>query len=130
MKANLLNGANLAFIGDAYYELAIRRHLIEKGLTNQNDLHKECVKYVSAKAHSMIYKKMEEEGFLESSEVEIFKRGRNHSYHIQRKNLDYSEYVVSSGFEAVVGYLYLMELNDRLQEVIDFSIKVIEDKNE
>ena len=55
MIPNMLNGADLAYIGDAYYELQIRLHLLEKGITNPNKLHKEAVKYVSASAHAKIY---------------------------------------------------------------------------
>ena len=128
MKVDLLNGANLAFIGDACYELLIRKYLIEKGFTNQRELHKKSVDYVSAKSHYKIYKAMERDGFLLEEELAIFKRGRNHEYHISRKNLNLEEYVVSSGFEAVVGYLYLKEDYKRLKEIIDFSIKAIEDK--
>ena len=130
MKTDLLNGANLAFIGDAYYELVIRKHLLDKGITNQNALHKECVKYVSAQSHYNIVKKMEEKNFFNDIEEGIFKRGRNHSYHIQRKNLNYNEYIVSSGFEAVIGYLYLEGNFDRLNEVIDFAIKCVEGQDE
>lgn len=130
MKVELLNGANLAFIGDAYYELMIRKYLIEKGITNQKELHKNDVKYVSASGHYKIYKKMEEDNFLTEEEMIYFKRGRNHDYHVSRRNLNLDEYLTSSGFEAVIGFLFLLDKKDRLKEIIDYSIKVIEDKNE
>lgn len=130
MKIELLNGANLAFIGDAYFELVIREHLIRKGITNQKELHTKCVDYVSADAHYKIYKKMEEENFLTSDEMVIFKRGRNHEYKPVRKNLDIFHHLISSGLEAVIGYLYLQKDIKRLNEVIDFAIKVVEEKDE
>lgn len=130
MKTMLYNGANLAYIGDAYYELIIREHCLKKGITHQYELHKECVKYVSAKAHAKIVNRMLEENFLTEDEVSIYKRGRNHNFHSNRKNLDMKEYCASSGFEALVGYYYLEKNLKRLEEIIVFSIKTIEDEGE
>lgn len=132
MKTILLNGANLAFIGDAYYELIIREHCLNKGMTNQKKLHSMCVKYVSAKAHAQIVKRMMLENFFSDNELSIYKRGRNHNYHSTRKNLDIDEYCASSGFEAVIGYYYLEKDFQRLDEIIRFAIETIErqEKNE
>ncbi|HKM29563.1 MAG TPA: ribonuclease III domain-containing protein [Bacilli bacterium] len=128
IEAKLLNGANLAFVGDAYYELRIRQHLIDKEVTNQNLLHKLAVKYVSAKGHHKIVIKMKDQ-FTEE-ELTIFKRGRNHSTGVSRRNLKMSEYLSSSGFEAVIGYLYLTNQEERLNALIKMAIQVIEDENE
>lgn len=130
MKTSLYNGANLAYIGDAYYELKIREYCLNKGITHQYELHKECVKYVSAKAHAKIVSKMLLENFLTEEEVSIYKRGRNHNFHSNRKNLDMGEYCASSGFEALVGYYYLEKNFQRLEEIITFSICTIEDEGE
>lgn len=130
MKVELLNGANLAFVGDAYYELYIREHCIKKGITNQKELHKECVKYVSAHGHYLVFEKMKEVDFLSDDEMSVFKRGRNHNYHSNRKNLNPAEYVISSGFESLIGYLYLKDDKKRLDEIMQFSIKIIEGNNE
>ena len=130
MKTELLNGANLAFIGDAYYELVIREYLLRKGITNQKELHNKCVNYVNANAHYLIYMKMESSNFLTEEEMVIFRRGRNHEYKPVRKNLDMKSHTISSGLEAVVGYLYLLGKFDRLKEVIDFAIKAVEEKDE
>ena len=128
MIPEMLNGADLAFVGDAYYELQIRLYLLEKGITNPNKLHKMTVLYVSASAHSKIVKALRE-SFTEEEEG-IFKRGRNFNYKHSRKNLKMDEYLASSGFEAVIGYLYLKNKNDRLDEIIKLSIKIIEENNE
>ena len=128
MIPEMLNGADLAFVGDAYYELQIRLYLLEKGITNPNKLHKMAVLYVSASAHSKIVKALRE-SFTEEEEG-IFKRGRNFNYKHSRKNLKMDEYLASSGFEAVIGYLYLKNKNDRLDEIIKLSIKIIEENNE
>ena len=126
IKPELLNGANLAFIGDAYYELYIRKYLIDKQITNQNLLHKLAVKYVSAKGHNKIVIGLMDQ-FTEA-ELVIFKRGRNHSGGANRKKL--SEYLSSSGFEAVIGYLYLTKQEERLHQLIDKAIRIIEEENE
>lgn len=126
MRVDLLNGANLAYIGDAYYELRIRKYLIGKDITNQNKLHKLATKYVSASGHYKIMNYLIDK--LTTDEVAIYKRGRNKSS--TRRNLKNEEYLASSGFESLIGYLYLNDNFDRLDEIIDISIKVIEDKYE
>lgn len=128
MNPNLLNGANLAYIGDAYYELCIREHLITNNITNQHQLHKSATKYVSAKGHSLIIKEIYE--FLSVEEQTIFKRGRNYKNNSNRKNIDMDDYLNSSGFEALIGYLYLMKNFVRLEEIINLSIKIIEGNHE
>ncbi len=128
MIPNMLNGADLAFIGDAYYELKIRMYLLEQGITNPNKLHKRATAFVSASAHSKIIRYLREK-FTEE-EDNIFKRGRNFNYKHTRKNLKVDEYLASSGFEAVIGYLYLTDRILRADEIISDAIKIIEDNNE
>ena len=115
-----LNGANLAYIGDAYYELRIRLYLIKKGLTKSKVLRQESIKYVSAHAHSIIVNRLYSQ--LTPLELQVFKRGRNGAIANYRKNVDQAEHALSSGFEAVLGYLFL-EGNWCIQ----FATKTIED---
>jgi ribonuclease-3 family protein len=128
MKPELLNGANLAFIGDAYFELFIREYLINKQITNQKELHQLAVKYVSATAHHVIIQKLEPS--LSQEELIIFRRGRNHKYHVSRKNIKMDEYLSSSGFEALIGYLYLKGEQERLNEILQQAIQIIEENHE
>ncbi len=121
----LLTGANLAFIGDAYYELQIRKYLIDNKITKSQELKNLSVKYVSAHAHHLICNTLLDK--LTEEELKVFKRGRNGAHHNYRKNLDFAEYNNSTGFEAVIGYLYLNERFERLQEIIELSIKIIEE---
>ena len=114
-----MNGGDLAFMGDAYYEVCIRKHVLSKGITSLNKLHDECVKYVSAKAQYAIIKELS--GELSEEEESIFKRGRNYSY----KNKT-CEYVNASGFEALIGYLFLLDRKERLDYIIKKSIEIIE----
>lgn len=125
MDCKLLNGANLAFIGDAYYELYIREYLLKKNITNQKQLHETCVKYVSASGHQKIMQYIEK--YLTEEEILIYKRGRNHKYNISRKNLNIGQYLTSSGFEALIGYLHLKQENARLEEILHMAIHVIEE---
>jgi|SRR5690554_3026010 len=127
MKADQLNGANLAYIGDAYFELSIRKYLLSQGITDQNELHNRAVRYVSAKSHNLIAGSILD--VLTDDEKQIFKRGRNYKYRSHR-NLNRGEYLNSSGFEAVIGYLYLEEKRDRLDFLIDKAIELIEERHE
>lgn len=126
-KYELLTGVNLAYIGDAYYELRIRKYLIDNKITKSQELKNLSVKYVSAHAHHLICNVLLEQ--LTDIEKSIFKRGRNGAHHNYRRNLDFNEYNDSTGFEAVIGYLYLLQDFERLDEIINLSIKIIEEDN-
>ena len=123
---NLINGIALAFEGDAVYSMYIRRHLIFQGLTKPNQLHREATKYVSAKAQANLISLMLEEGILTEKEEDIYKRGRNANSHTKAKNTDIVTYRMSTGFEAVMGYLNMTEAIERLEELIDWCIRKIE----
>ena len=123
---NLINGIALAFEGDAVYSMYIRRHLIFQGLTKPNQLHREATKYVSAKAQANLISLMLEEGILTEKEEDIYKRGRNANSHTKAKNTDIVTYRMSTGFEAVMGYLHMTEAIERLEEMIDWCIRKIE----
>ena len=124
---NLINGIALAFEGDAVYSMYIRRHLIFQGLTKPNQLHREATKYVSAKAQANLISLMLEEGILREKEEDIYKRGRNANSHTKAKNTDIVTYRMSTGFEAVMGYLHMTEAIERLEELIDWCIKRVEE---
>ena len=121
MNYDLLTGADLAFVGDAYFELYIRNYVLHKGYTKLNDLHNHCVKYVSRTIQNKIILTLMNE--LTEEEISIFKRGRNFNY----KNKD-NEYINASGFEALIGYLYLKENIERLEYIISKSIEIVEMK--
>ena len=123
---NLINGIALAFEGVAVYSMYIRRHLIFQGLTKPNQLHREATKYVSAKAQANLISLMLEEGILTEKEEDIYKRGRNANSHTKAKNTDIVTYRMSTGFEAVMGYLHMTEAIERLEELIDWCIRKIE----
>ena len=128
IDVNLINGMALAFEGDAVYSMYIRRHLILKGMTKPNKLHQEATKYVSAKAQARLISLMLEEQVLTEKEEEIYKRGRNTNSHTKAKNADVVTYRMSTGFEAVMGYLHLTENMERLETLISWCIQKVEEQ--
>lgn len=123
IDVHLINGIALAFEGDAVYSMYIRRYLIFKGLTKPNHLHREASRYVSAKAQANLIVKMLEEELLTPEEVAIYKRGRNAHSYTKAKNTDVVTYRMSTGFEAVMGYLHMTEQIKRLEQLIDWCIE-------
>ncbi|WP_165212291.1 Mini-ribonuclease 3 [Streptococcus tangpeifui] len=127
VNVNLINGIALAFEGDAVYSLYIRRHLIFQGQTKPNLLHRLATHYVSAKAQAMLIEAMLNRNLLTEEEVVIYKRGRNAHSHTKAKNTDIITYKMSTGFEAIMGYLHMTEQITRLEELIDWCISYVEE---
>ena len=121
-----LNALALAYMGDAVLEQRIREHLILSGRAKPNTLHKEATSYVSAKAQSMIVHRMMNEQYLTEEELATFRRGRNAKSGSVPKNTDVRTYRNSSGFEAILGSLYLSGSLDRANEIIDYAIQIVE----
>lgn len=121
----LLNGLALAYVGDAIYEIYIREYLIKEGLTKPNMLHKTATKYVSAKSQCYLMQEMLAVEVLSEQEMLMYKRGRNAKSHTSAKNADVTTYRISTGFEALFGYLHLTEQKDRLEELVAWCIKKI-----
>ncbi len=109
----------LAYLGDAIYEVYIRKFLIDKGIVKVNDLQKEAVNYVSAKAMSKYLLKMIDDNFFTEEEVDIIKRGRNHKSRNPR-HVDIQSYHNSTGLETLIGYLYLNNNIKRIEEVMNY----------
>lgn len=128
VDVKLINGIALAFEGDAIYSTYVRKHLIFKGQTKPSQLHREATKYVSAKAQAFLITQMLSENLLTDEELLIYKRGRNATSHTKAKNTDIITYRMSTGFEAVMGYLHLLERIDRLEVLIDWCLQTIEEQ--
>ena len=126
MDAKLYNGLTLAYIGDSAYELYIRKHLLKLGYTKVNDLHKHAIKYTSGEAQASVIRYFKEKNLLSDEELQYYKRGRNSNVLKVRKNIDRIDYLEGTGFEALVGYLYLNEEKERLEYVIYKGISIIE----
>lgn len=119
MDINCINVIALAYLGDSIYEVYIRESLLKKGMVKVDDMQKESIKYVSAKAQSCIVDDMISSGFLSDEEIDVVKRGRNYKRNIHPKNTDIITYKKSTGFEALIGYLYLNN-KTRLEEVLKY----------
>lgn len=121
-----LNALALAYMGDAVFEQAIREHLLRSGRVRPNILHREATRYVSAKSQASVLKMMQETDFLTEDEEAVMRRGRNAKSGSVPKNTDVLTYNHSSAFEAVIGYLHLLGKTERVQEIIQESIRFIE----
>jgi len=122
-----LNGQTLAYLGDAVYEVIIRRHLVKGGIVKPQVLQREATHYVSAKAQAALITKMQDEEKLTEAELAAFRRGRNAKSHTKAKNTSLKTYQLSTGFEAMIGYLDLFNKNDRIQELADWCIETVEE---
>ena len=121
-----LNALALAYMGDAVLEQRIREHLLLAGGVKPHRLHKEATTYVSAKAQANVVHRMIEENYLTEEELAVFRRGRNAKSGSVPKNTDVRTYRNSSGFEAVLGSLFLLKELDRVNEIIDYAIEIVE----
>jgi len=116
-----MNNLVLAYLGDSVYELKVREYLIKKGVSKVKDLQKCAISYVSAAAQARILEQLLEKNFLKESEIEIVKRGRNAHSHTS-KSTDIITYKKATGFETLIGFLYLNDLN-RLNEIMEEILK-------
>lgn len=118
-----INVLALAYLGDSVYEVYIRKYLIDKGICNVNELQKEAIKYVSAKGQANFLNKMLEDNFFNEKEISIIYRGRNHKSHKAPKNTDIKTYKEATGFETIIGYLYINNKNDRINDIMNYILE-------
>ena len=122
MSTKEINVISLAYLGDAVYELYIREYLLKSGIAKVEDLMHESVKFVSAKSQSSILRELILNNILTDEECNIVNRGRNYKRSSHPKNTDIITYKMSTGFETLIGYLYL-EDKDRLNEIINYILE-------
>jgi len=127
MNVNEYSGRTLAFLGDAAWSLAVRDFLLRSGVTRGDELQKKAIAFVRAEAQCRFYEALHEEGFLSEWEEEIFHRGRNSHGGRIPKSTTPQVYRISTGFEAVLGALYLENRWDRIEEIWD-RIRVMEEE--
>src|SRR4051812_568974 len=111
-----LNSLALAYMGDAVFEIYVRCHLLQSGKVRPHQLHKEATGYVSAKAQAEIIHDFLDRQLLSDEEVAVVMRGRNAKSGSIPKNTDVQTYRYGTAFEALIGYLYLLNQEDRLEE--------------
>ncbi len=129
MDIREINIITLAYLGDAVYEVYIREYLINSGIAKVEELQKEAIKYVSAKGQSKILDYLINNNFLTNEEIEIVKRGRNYKRESHPKNTDIITYKMATGFEALIGYLYLDNKKERLNKIINVILEEYDEKN-
>lgn len=110
----------LAYIGDGVYELIIRTILVKKGNCTVNRLHKKASSLVKAGAQSAIMEVIEEE--LTPEELSVYRRGRNAHSPTMAKHATMADYRRATGFEALMGYLYLKEDYTRMLTLVRMGI--------
>lgn len=111
----------LAYMGDAVYDMIIRTMVVSAGNAPVNKLHHRTSSYVKAHSQAVMYKQIEPE--LTEEEKTIYKRGRNAKSSSVAKNADVIEYRMATGFEALLGYLYLKEDNRRIIDLVKLGLE-------
>lgn len=120
MNINTINVIALAYLGDSIYEVYIRKKLIELGIQKVELLQKKAIEYVSAKGQAKILNYLMDNNILTEEELGVVKRGRNNKRSSHPKNTDIVTYKLSTGFESLIGYLYLNNNLIRLEEILKY----------
>lgn len=112
-----MNPLSLAFMGDGVLELLVRQHLVERSRLLPGKLHAEAVQYVSARSQFLEMKLLEP--MLTEEEHAVFRRGKNANKATVAKHASVEEYRTSTGFECLLGWLYLKGRNERIMELMN-----------
>ena len=119
--AMLPSVAALSYIGDARHALYVRKMLVEKGICKSGELNKESLKYVTAEAQAQIYRRIADD--LTEEERDVFRRASNSTHLNKPKHASGLEYRYATGFEAVVGMLFWLGNEERLEFLLNKSHK-------
>lgn len=122
LDVNQMSPLVWAYVGDSVYEQFIRNYLVTNTKYKPHKLHIEATKFVKASAQAEILKKLEEE--ITEEEQEIVRRTRNTQNHHVAKNASVRDYMYATAFEGLIGYLHLTKQKDRLEEILDMSLKI------
>ncbi len=130
-KERTLAGVNttaLAYVGDAVYEVEVRRRMLMSRPAHADQLHRRSVGYVRAEAQAAALRSLMEA--LSPEEADLVRRARNRKSLSRPRNVDPVIYKLSTAFEALIGWLYLSGRNDRLEEILRRAMDIIEEKAE
>lgn len=134
LNPKTINTTALAYIGDAVYEIYVRKHVLETSCDGSESvsygahvdaLHKRAVRYVRAAGQAAALKALMNSGSLSDEEMGIAKRARNHKTASKPKNADAMDYKYATAFEALIGYLHLEGRVERLEEIIFEAFEII-----
>ena len=120
-KPELHSPAQLAFAGDAVFEMLVRAHIVKNYDYNVNIMHREAIKFVKAAAQAKFIRMLDP--ILTEEERKIVKRGRNAKVTSAPKNQDMIDYRYATGFETLFGYLYLRNESERILYLFDEILK-------
>ncbi|MBR2524268.1 MAG: Mini-ribonuclease 3 [Clostridiales bacterium] len=114
----------LAYIGDSVYELYARCHVASRVAGNNNKMHKMNIRYVSAVSQAKAMRVLLDE--LDEEEERYFRRGRNSNPHTTSKNANPGDYMYATGFEALIGFLFLDNRTARLEYIINRTFEILD----
>ncbi len=117
----------LAYIGDGIYEIVIRTIIVDEANRQVNKIHKAASDLVKAQTQAKMIFAIQD--LLTEQEMTIFKRGRNAKAITRAKNASMSDYRTATGFEALMGWLYLTEQSERMMELIRKGLELIGEEN-
>lgn len=121
--ASLPSVGALAYLGDARHSLAVRRLLVERGVSKPGELNRLSLKYVTCEAQAEMYRKIEH--LLAEDEQAVFKRAANSSHLNRPKRASVTDYRYATGFEAVIGMLSYLGDEERIEELLKIAHKEI-----
>ncbi|MCR5482340.1 MAG: ribonuclease III [Clostridia bacterium] len=125
MDIKNMNTTALAYLGDAVYEVFVRERVLSSDAAHVDRLHARAVKYVRAEGQAYALKGMFEE--LRPEEQNLVKRARNRKITSKPKNADPVVYKLATAFEALAGYLYLSAQTERLEEIFEQAVRIIDE---
>ena len=125
-QINRMNTTTLAYMGDAVFEVIIREKIVREKPGDTDRAHHTAVRYVSAAGQAAAARAMIAAGFLTDEEVALFRRARNHRSMSRPVNADPKMYKIATGFEAVLGYLYLTDQRERLREIAAEAVRIVD----
>ena len=126
-EINQLSPLTWAYVGDCVFEMYVRTKLVNETKLKPHELHIKAINYVKAKSQAEMLKRIHD--MLTKEEQDIVRRGRNAENHHLPKNANIQEYMYSTAFEALIGYLFLCKKEERVKEIIEMAIKSKEEKN-
>ena len=124
LKTNLLP---LAFIGDSVHTLFVREYCLENSVDKMENYHNKSSKYCKASSQAKVLSLIIDK--LTDEEKDIVRRGRNAKPKHQAKNASSSDYTYATAFEVLIGFLYLSKNDERLKEILNLSISLLENGN-
>ncbi|UOF91873.1 ribonuclease III [Fodinisporobacter ferrooxydans] len=127
-KANEMSALTLAYIGDAVWEVAIRMRVLQSGDNKPNQLHKKATTYVKAERQAFALHRLLP--LLSGEETGIVRRGRNAKSATVPKHASITDYRHSTAFECLLGFLFITGQYERLHEVMNHSIVILENVDE